>query len=133
MTPRFSVLIPTLNEAANIGDAIVSSRAALGFDTEIIVADGGSRDETIAISEKLGVRVIRSECGRGIQLDAALRAASGDVCVLLHADTRLPADAARSITGHRVGAFSLKFDDNHLHWLAAAINLRARIFNNPTG
>ena len=130
---HYSILIPTLNESANIGDAITSSRAALGKDAEIIVTDGGSEDDTVSIAESLGARIIQAECGRGIQLDAALRAASGDVCILLHADTRLPADAARLIAGHRAGAFSLTFDGNQLPWLAAAINLRARIFNNPTG
>ena len=133
MSPSFSVLIPTLNEAANINEAILSSRAALGNDAEIIVADGGSKDETISIAKDLGARIIETESGRGIQLDAALSAASGDVCVLLHADTRLPADAARFMAAHRAGAFTLQFDGNQLRWLAAAINLRARIFNNPTG
>jgi glycosyltransferase involved in cell wall biosynthesis len=70
-----SVILKTLNEEARIGPAIESVRAALeGIGGEIIVADGGSRDHTLAVAANYPVRVvqlepaIRPSCGIGPQL-----------------------------------------------------------------
>jgi rSAM/selenodomain-associated transferase 2 len=137
MTPRFSVLIPTLDEAENITATLAAARAALGEAAEYIVCDGGSSDETAARAVAAGARVIQGERGRGRQLDRALRAASGRICIMLHADTLLPAQAAPLIeaaTHNAVGgAFRVRFNEPHLWWLARAINLRTRIFQSATG
>ena len=70
-----SVILKTLNEEARIGAAIESVLAALdGVGGEVIVADGGSRDRTLAIAATYPVRVvqlvpdIRPSCGIGPQL-----------------------------------------------------------------
>lgn len=70
-----SVILKTLNEEARIGAAIESVLAALeGIGGEVIVADGGSRDRTLAIAARYPVRVvqlapaIRPSCGIGPQL-----------------------------------------------------------------
>jgi rSAM/selenodomain-associated transferase 2 len=137
MTPRFSVLIPTLNEATQIAATLAGARRVFGPDAEYIVCDGGSTDDTVLIAAHAGARVISSERGRGRQLDAAWRTAGGEVCVLLHADTRLPANAkpliTDALTACVAGAFYLRFDEPHLRWLARAINLRARLFRSATG
>ena len=137
MTPRFSVLIPTLNEAAQIALTLAAARNAFGDEAEYIVCDGHSTDDTAVIAEGTGASVIRSERGRGQQLDAALRAARGDVCVLLHADTLLPDDAHALIEGALTraigGAFYLRFNEPRLAWLARAINFRTRLFRSATG
>jgi rSAM/selenodomain-associated transferase 2 len=137
MTPAYSVLIPTRNEAARITATLAAARVALGDQAEYLVADGGSTDATVALAQAAGARVIESAAGRGHQLDAALRAATGETCVLLHADTLLPADAhawIRQALQHAVaGAFMLRFDDARLQWLAHAINLRARVLRSATG
>jgi rSAM/selenodomain-associated transferase 2 len=137
MTPRFSVLIPTLNEAANIAPTLDAARNAFGDDAEYIVCDGGSADETTILANRAGAIVLAETRGRGRQLDAALRSARGDVCVLLHADTQLPANA-RPLIEHALetadaGAFYLRFQEAHLGWLARAINRRTRIFRSATG
>jgi uncharacterized protein len=134
-----SVLIPTLNEAATLADTLASVRTALGPHTEIIVSDAGSCDSTHAVAEAHGARVVATPGGRGAQLDAALRAATGDVCILLHADTTLPSDALvhieRALERSDVvgGAFFLEFNNGLLPWLARGINLRSRLFNTATG
>ena len=137
MTPRFSVLIPTLNEADNIADTMAAARTAFANEAEYIVADGGSADGTAAIAAAAGARVLETERGRGRQLDAALRAAVGEVCVLLHADTLLPADAKPAIDAAVQdgvgGAFYLRFEEPRLWWLARAINMRSRVFRSATG
>ncbi|GAF38256.1 hypothetical protein JCM14202_56 [Agrilactobacillus composti DSM 18527 = JCM 14202] len=45
---KFSVIIPTLNEAAGIGNLLKTvTRLAVGYASEIIVVDGGSQDKTV--------------------------------------------------------------------------------------
>ena len=137
MTQRFSVLIPTLNEAENIARTLAAARAAFGNAAEYIVADAGSSDATVAVAAAAGARTIPSIRSRGAQLDDALRAAQGEICILLHADTLLPPDAAqvieRALTHAIAGAFLLRFEAGKLAWLAAAINVRSRLFRSATG
>lgn len=62
-----SIIIPTLNEAGNIGPLVtrcLATIAALGVRAEILAVDGGSRDRTVAEATEAGARVIAQE-GRG--------------------------------------------------------------------
>jgi rSAM/selenodomain-associated transferase 2 len=81
---RVSIVIPTLNEAENIGHLVDWLRSCFP-DVEIIVADCGSEDGT---AEKVAqpARVVLSERGRACQMNAGARAASGDILWFLHAD-----------------------------------------------
>jgi rSAM/selenodomain-associated transferase 2 len=137
MRPRFSVLIPTLNEAANIGHTVAAAKQALGESAEYIVADGGSSDATMSCAQQAGAQVVECLRSRGVQLDDALRAAHGDVCVLLHADTLLPVGAAQlieqALARATAGAFLLQFERAEFRWLAAAINMRSRLWRSATG
>jgi len=93
---RLSVVIPTLDEAAEL-PATLRHVAAVPEVVEIIVSDGGSRDGTEAVARAAGGRWISGPPGRGRQLRTGAAAASGDVIVLLHADTWLPVNAGRAI------------------------------------
>jgi rSAM/selenodomain-associated transferase 2 len=88
----FSVIIPALNEAAGIGACVAAVRA-LDPTVEVIVADGGSTDATVALATAAGATVVTAPRGRGPQCNAGAAQATGDVLVFLHADTRLPAEA----------------------------------------
>jgi rSAM/selenodomain-associated transferase 2 len=94
---RISVVIPTLNEAAELPATIAKLRAVPGI-LEIIVADGGSTDGTVALASSLRCRVIHSPRGRGTQMRAGARMAFGDVIAFLHADTWVRRDFAENIT-----------------------------------
>ncbi|HZF94805.1 MAG TPA: TIGR04283 family arsenosugar biosynthesis glycosyltransferase [Allosphingosinicella sp.] len=114
-----SIVIPTFQEAARIGAAVDAARA-LGEGVEIVVVDGASSDGTAAIARRRGARVIAADApGRARQMNQGAAASSGDVLLFLHADTLLPADAARAIAAilsdPRVagGCFRLRFDDDH--------------------
>jgi rSAM/selenodomain-associated transferase 2 len=110
---QLTVVIPALDEADQITQAIASARSAR---TEIIVVDGGSRDGTAERAAAAGARVIASAPGRAKQLAAGARLAKGDTILFLHADTRLPpgweAHVGEALADPRVvgGAFRLRFE-----------------------
>ena len=84
-----SVIIPSLNEEADLGRCIEGILKE-GCDCEIIVADGGSNDKTTETATGYpGVAFIQSQRGRGIQMNMGASVASGDVLLFLHADTTL--------------------------------------------
>jgi rSAM/selenodomain-associated transferase 2 len=134
-----SVVIPVLNEAAQIGAALEATRAAAPA-AELIVVDGGSSDGTPSLAAPYA-RVVRAPRGRARQMNAGAAQACGDALLFLHADTRLPAGAVAAITAalddQRVvgGAFALRFDESG--WLyrciAGSTNLRSRARRSFTG
>jgi rSAM/selenodomain-associated transferase 2 len=93
-----SVVIPALNEADFIGATLTHLHAQVGgAPREIIVVDGGSTDATVAIAQEHGATVINAPRGRGSQLAAGARQATGQVLWFLHADTLPPPSAAATI------------------------------------
>jgi rSAM/selenodomain-associated transferase 2 len=93
---RISIIVPALNEAACISEAL---RALLRLegDKEIIVVDGGSTDDTRAIAAAHGVTVVTARAGRGTQMHAGTLEATGDVLWFVHADTVPPVHALAEI------------------------------------
>jgi glycosyltransferase involved in cell wall biosynthesis len=80
-----SIVIPALNEAESIGHVLAA--VPMEWTREILVVDGGSTDETVAISEQAGARVIHEgRRGYGRACHSGLIAASGKVVVFLDAD-----------------------------------------------
>ena len=111
-----SVIIPTFNEAATL-ESFLRNLLNQPGDFEIIVADGGSSDETLKVLSRFPeVRLMRSGGGRARQMNEGARNARGKILLFLHADTALPAEALRKIEKSladpsvAAGSFSLKFD-----------------------
>jgi rSAM/selenodomain-associated transferase 2 len=117
--PALAVIVPTLNEA----DALPRLLAALARQREIalelIVADGGSTDDTAARARAAGAQVVVAAPGRGRQMNAGARAATAPTLLFLHADSGLTADdqlarglrtlqdaGAQRVAGH----FALRFE-----------------------
>ncbi len=113
-----SVIIPTLNAEETL-TATLAGINETAAETEIIVADGGSDDETIRTAEKAGALVIKSAPGRGGQLAAAAAAANGDWFLFLHADTALGGGWEKAVKDfitepenrRRAGVFRFLLDD----------------------
>lgn len=137
--PWLSVIIPTLDEEQQVGSAVDSARQAAGV--EVIVADGGSTDQTTAAASDHGAITLTSPPGRGVQLNAGAAAARAPWLLFLHADTRLPFGYdhhVRRVLGSQrfvAGAFRMAFDQKGLslgliEWGA---NLRARRRAMPYG
>ena len=85
---QVSVIVPTLNAADTLPGLIEQLRTS-AIVKEVIVADGGSSDETVPIAAAAGARVIEAARGRGIQLAAGADGSAGDWLLFLHADCRL--------------------------------------------
>lgn len=130
-----SAIIPALNEQARIA-ATIDAAFAAGVD-EVIVADGGSTDATVAIAESHGARVVSGERVRAKQLNRGAAEAKGDVLIFLHADTLLPAGAARAVieSGADCGGFRVEFIEPglRLRYVAFMINARTRLARSPWG
>ena len=133
---RISAIVPTLNAAAHLGECL----AALGDADELIVSDGGSTDGTRDLARRGGARVVEGTAGRGRQLAAGAAAASGNVLLFVHADTRLGLGWRRAAEKHLAGfeapaCFRLRLDDPA--WQAraveTAVGLRTRLFALPYG
>jgi rSAM/selenodomain-associated transferase 2 len=113
---KWSVIVPTLNEAAELPGALANLAGQEPPPFEILVADGGSHDGSVEALDGQ-VRLVVSEAGRARQLNAAAEKASGDVLLFLHADCRLPpaalAAAEKALSSPEVvgGAFSKVFAD----------------------
>ena len=94
MPVRVSVIIPVLNEESTIENLLTQDWVA--HADEVIVADGGSTDRTVALAGQYAT-VICAEPGRGPQMNAGARKASGDILFFLHADVRLQPGAIEAI------------------------------------
>src|SRR5690606_11572401 len=111
-----SISMPVLNEAAVLADALAALQDLRARGHEVIVVDGGSRDNSLGIARKGADRVVRSGASRALQMNAGADYARHEVLLFLHADTRLPA-AADSLVAEalqpqaaRWGRFDVRLD-----------------------
>jgi len=112
-----SIIIPTLNEAANLErllPRIVNADEAV----EVIVADGGSADGSRElVSSFPEVTWVSAKTGRATQLNAGAEASSGDILLFLHADSLPPPGWSTAIVSavanpsFALGAFRFALDE----------------------
>jgi rSAM/selenodomain-associated transferase 2 len=139
---RLSIVMPVLNEAQGIEDALHRLAPLRARGVELIVVDGGSTDGTLArLQGHPAVPVLHAPRGRASQMNAGARVASGEHLLFLHADTALPPEAdawvAQALAdGQRVwGRFDVRIDGQHglLPVIATLMNLRSRWTGIATG
>ncbi len=132
------MVIPTLNAARDLPAVIAALR---GIPHEVIVADGGSTDDTAAVAAGLGACLVTGPRGRGPQLAAGVAAARGDWLLLLHADTRLDPAWAEAAEGHMQSRpdaagyfrFALDSGDPRARRLERLVGWRCRVLALPYG
>ncbi|MEO9876847.1 MAG: TIGR04283 family arsenosugar biosynthesis glycosyltransferase [Anderseniella sp.] len=135
-----SVIIPTRNANASLPRTLAclaAHRDEAGID-EIIVTDGGS--VTSPEVSEYGAVLLHGQSGRGVQMAAGAKAATGDWLLFLHADTVLGAGWARSVQAHmassgKAAVFRFKLDDASIkaRILEKLVVLRCRVFAMPYG
>ncbi|MBC6981803.1 TIGR04283 family arsenosugar biosynthesis glycosyltransferase [Caulobacter sp. 17J80-11] len=133
-----SVVIPTLNAGPRLAETLAALVPGVveGLIREVVIADAGWTDETRALADASGARLVEAERGRGAQLRAGCAAAKGPWLLILHADTRLEPGWIEAVRDHlqawpdRAGYFRLGFDDAGAAarlW-AAGVAVRNRLF-----
>ncbi len=120
LNTKISVIIPTYNEAAGIGELVsylLKHRNALL--EEVVVCDGGSDDATVIRAEAAGAHVLHSpQKGRAPQMNYAVSQTEGSVLYFVHADTRPPVSYLNDIRdyvqrGYSSGCYRSRFEDEH--------------------
>ncbi len=90
MPPLLTVVMPCLNEQETIGVCIRKAKEAikaLGIEAEIVVADNGSTDNSVEISQSLGARVVHEpQKGYGSAYRTGIEAARGQYIVIGDSD-----------------------------------------------
>jgi rSAM/selenodomain-associated transferase 2 len=141
MTASLSIVVPVLNEAGGIEATLAALAPLRERGAEVIVVDGGSRDDTVAIARPLADRIVDGPRGRARQMNAGAAAARAPHLLFLHADTRLPerADAlvaaALAALPQAWGRFDVVIEGRSrmLPVVAAMMNLRSRWSGIATG
>jgi glycosyltransferase involved in cell wall biosynthesis len=97
---NLSIIIPAKNEAAIIGD-VVSAVRQIYDDSEIIVVDDGSTDDTAMVAQQSGARVVSHpiSLGNGAAIKTGARAASGDIFVMMDGDGQHKAEDIERLLG----------------------------------
>jgi rSAM/selenodomain-associated transferase 2 len=142
MKPRFSIIIPVINEEGVINSTIEHLVALPGaVSLEIIVVDGDRSGKTIGVIRDGNVKTTVSEKGRGSQMNRGAAMSEGDIVVFLHADTRLPPEALALMEGALsdpacpAGAFDLAIASGRAAYrlIAKIASLRSRLTRIPYG
>lgn len=99
-----SIIIPVFNAAAQISAALHSLQILRGRGAEIVIVDGGSSDDTVALSRNHADQVLSVAHGKAQQMNAGAAAARGEILCFLHADARLPENADGLMIGGLAGS-----------------------------
>jgi len=136
-----SIIIPCLDEAEGIAATLAALAPLRARGAEVIVVDGGSRDDTVARATPLADLVIAAPRSRARQMNAGAMRARGEILLFLHADSLLP-DAADLLIVDGLkrrrrgwGRFDVAIAGRHplLRVVERLMNLRSRLTGIATG
>lgn len=140
-----SIVLVALDEAQALPRTLASVRALDPAPREVLLVDGGSRDDTVRLASAAGIRVLHSPApGRAVQMNLGAHACRGEIVCFLHADTWLPPDAVQvmqqTLANPRValaGFVSLMTGSRKTRWLTSLHNtvktIYAPLFFRPIG
>ena len=140
---KCAVVMPVLNEAASLAKRLAALSPLREAGAVVIVVDGGSRDDTMAVARAGADAVLVSPRGRAAQMNAGAchpLARRAEVLLFLHGDTALPPHAggliAKALAGGAIwGRFDVRIKGRHplLPMVAALMNRRSRWSGIATG
>ena len=140
MLMKVSIIIPVLNEAAQIADALSELQSCRDQGHEVIVVDGGSTDDTMSRAGACADKLLQADTGRAMQMNRGVDEAEGDVLLFLHADTRLPETALTQIIeavedGYYWGRFNVRLSGEQFLFriIEQMMNLRSCVTGVATG
>ncbi|XTZ10901.1 MAG: TIGR04283 family arsenosugar biosynthesis glycosyltransferase, partial [cyanobacterium endosymbiont of Rhopalodia yunnanensis] len=137
---KISIIIPVLNEETFIVKTLNNLQTNEAI--EVIVVDGGSKDNTVQLVRNMGVKIIQlTQASRALQMNQGALLATGNILLFLHADTILPQGydelILNSFSNSKIvgGAFKLKIDLSlfSLRLIEILVNWRSQIFSIPYG
>ncbi len=142
MLPEISVIIPVLNEGTQIQICLQQLQAD-GVNYEVIVVDGDVQGSTLKHlpTEMSQLQALTAMAGRGSQMNAGAKVATGDLLLFLHADAQLPAEGLTQIVSLMQkqqfvgGAFDLKINSprSSLQLIGWGASWRSRLTRIPYG
>ena len=143
MAGPISVIIPTLDSARHLPRALAPLVDGMqeGLIREVIVSDGGSRDETLEIADAAGCTLISGEAGRAKQLLNGMERAKGKWLLIQHPQTSLARGWTEEVAlflqfneaRKRAATFKLAFDDKSAKGRLFWARLRANVMKLPHG
>lgn len=143
MAGPISVIIPTLDSARHLPRALAPLVDGMqeSLIREVIVSDGGSRDETLEIADAAGCTLVSGEPGRAKQLLNGIARAKGKWLLILHPQTSLARGWTEEVglflqfneARKRAATFKLAFDDKSAKGLLFWARLRANVMKLPHG
>ena len=137
---QYTIIIPTLNEEAEIKACLMPLQGLRAQGFEVTVVDGGSCDKTSQLVVGHCDQFISSRQGRSAQMNTGAQQAKGGIIIFLHVDTRLPekfSELISSIESDTLfwGRFDVKLTGKH--WphrlIESMMNLRSRLTGIATG
>lgn len=137
---KTAIIVPVLNESAVLTQKLGELDLLRAMGAQVLLVDGGSTDQTVAMARDAGFEVLSSEKGRARQMNAGAYATRSEILVFLHVDTRLPTYALIQIENHlnqkrAWGRFDVRIVGAS-PWLKVVgwmMNIRSRITGIATG
>ena len=136
---QVSVIIPALNEATDLPLLLNDLRPVRQAGNEVLLVDGGSTDDTVAVAVGGVDRVLVSDPGRAHQMNVGAASASADTLWFLHADSRVPEGAPQEILANASettwGRFDIQLSgrDWRLRIIERLMNWRSCLSGIATG
>ena len=134
-----SIIIPTFNEEENLENLLTQLKELKTEKTEIIVSDGGSTDETRSVAERFADKLVISQKGRALQMNAAANYAAGEILWFLHSDSKLYFDYETEILSklstRSWGWCTAKLDSTKwiFRLIESMMNIRSKLTHIATG
>lgn len=140
MRPALCIVVPVLDEAATLAARLRALAPLRQRGARVVVVDGGSQDDTLAIARAHADLALPAPRGRASQMNAGAAACPADVLLFLHADTVLPDNADLLVRRATLGPFAwgrfdVRIDSARpaLRLVSAMMNLRSRWTGITTG
>ncbi len=140
MRPALCIVVPVLDEAQTLASRLQALKGFRQRGARVVVVDGGSQDNTLAIAKAHADLALLAPRGRAAQMNTGAAACPADVLLFLHADTALPDNAdvlvRRALLGAYLwGRFDVRIDSPRplLGLVSMMMNLRSRWTGIATG